>query len=341
MPDDQPDIVYAPAGDTDDEGMGETLTVGELKKRLNVQDVQKAIDAENEDEIMGIMAVLGADPKSFRREKKQAVRRIVSEIYSPPRVTAMLKRLNDHGLIPGLALDLTTMDPDDGTPWDFDLPAKREKALKLLRAQKPLFVIGSPMCTRWCSWQRLNDLKRNAAIVQHEKDLALTHLEFMAQIYWEQIQGERFFLHEHPEAAGSWEESCIQDLLEHRDVERVVADQCQYGQEVQYGEYKGQPVRKSTGFMSNAPRLLAQLQRRCGTTDGQCSRRGGGQHAVASGRVAKDAARYSDGLCRAIIKGMTDEMQWRGIWRRGEVGLHAVTDEDPVALPAPGCRCAT
>ena len=34
---------------------------------------------------------------------------------------------------------------------------------------------------------------------------------------------------------------------------------------------------------------------------------------------------------------MIDEMQWRGIWRRGEVGLHAMTDEDPIAQFPDGC----
>ena len=49
---------------------------------------------------------------------------IVSEIYSAPRVTAMCTRF---GLIPGFVLDLTTIDPSDGQPWDFDKPEKRER----------------------------------------------------------------------------------------------------------------------------------------------------------------------------------------------------------------------
>ena len=48
---------------------------------------------------------------------------------------------------------------------------------------------------------------------------------------------------------------------------------------------------------------------------------------ICTGRVAKDAAKYSDGLCNAIIKGMIDEMYSKGILRRGEQGLHAVCDE--------------
>ena len=47
----------------------------------------------------------------------------VGEIYSPERVTTVASRMR---LIPGLALDLTTVDPEDGEPWDFDKLVKRK-----------------------------------------------------------------------------------------------------------------------------------------------------------------------------------------------------------------------
>ena len=58
--------------------------------------------------------------------KLEGIASHVSEIYSPPRVTALAKGL---GLIPGMALDLTVDDPDDGKPWDFNVASKRQKAL--------------------------------------------------------------------------------------------------------------------------------------------------------------------------------------------------------------------
>ena len=141
--------------------MGETLTVAEIKRRMHQQSIRGPHPCDSqvpsrtrtphdqegrnqEDEVTAVLAILGADPRSHRREKKQAVKRLVSEIYSPPRVTAMLKRMTNHGLTPGLALDLTTHDPDDGQPWDFDVKAKREKALRLQRVQKPLFLSAHP-----------------------------------------------------------------------------------------------------------------------------------------------------------------------------------------------------
>ena len=58
-----------------------------------------------------------------------------------------------------------------------------------------------------------------------------------------------------------------------------------------------------------------------------------GQHITASGNVAKDAAQYPRELCRAIIRGMMAEMQDRGIWRPGGIGLHSVCDD---VTPASG-----
>ena len=45
----------------------------------------------------------------------------VSEVYSPPRVTGLCASL---GLLPGMALDLSSVDPDDGKTWDFNDPER-------------------------------------------------------------------------------------------------------------------------------------------------------------------------------------------------------------------------
>ena len=224
-------------------------------------------------------------------------------------------------------MDITTLDPDDQQPWDFNNAAKRAKALKMIRELKPLFVIGSPMCRYWSSWQHLNNSRRDPEAVRREHLREVVHLEFVAQIYREQVEGGRFFLHEHPDGATSWQQDCIAKILQIPEVQRVVGHQCQYGQQVQRGKHRGQPIRKATGWMSNAPRLLAALERKCHGQNGECSRARGGKHVHASGHVAADAAIYPKALCNAIIRGMMDEMQSRGIWRPGEIGMHAVSDE--------------
>ena len=115
--------------------------------------------AADDDMDMSIMLIqLGAPAKAYQRERSKAYNRIVSEIYSPPRVTRMVESMPELKLIPGMALDLTCVDPDDGTPWDFDIEAKRIKAERKVRTEKPMVLIGSVMCTAWCTWQALNNL---------------------------------------------------------------------------------------------------------------------------------------------------------------------------------------
>ena len=67
----------------------------------------------------------------------------------------------------------------------------------MVRERKPLFVIGSPPCTRWCTWQHLNDIKRDPEVVKLEQEKAEVHLKFSTQVYREQIEGGSFSLHEH------------------------------------------------------------------------------------------------------------------------------------------------
>ena len=101
---------------------------------------------ETNREIMAVLNSLGADTAKYRRERSKSIRAVVSEIYSPPRVTAATKLLPELRIIPGFALDLTTADTD-GQLWDFDSKVMRERALQKVRDEKLSLLIGSPMCT--------------------------------------------------------------------------------------------------------------------------------------------------------------------------------------------------
>jgi len=108
-----------------------------------------------------ILMAMGPSGRSHLRETRTACRRIgkamVPEMYSPPRVTEELRRSRKQKqfqhLIPGFALDLTVNDPEDGQPWDFSKSGKGDKALKMVRRDKPLLVIGSPHCAAFPTWQ--------------------------------------------------------------------------------------------------------------------------------------------------------------------------------------------
>ena len=129
--------------------------------------------------------------------------------------------------MPGLALDLTTTN-SKGEPWDFNDPARRAEAEKLLNEQKPQLLIGTPMCTAFSNIQNLNKAKRDPAIVAAEIEKARTHLRWCCHLYQLQLNRGAYFLHEHPGGATSWEESCVQDIWAHPEVERIINHQCQH-----------------------------------------------------------------------------------------------------------------
>ena len=189
-----------------------------------------AIDEESLGlDLVVFMAMQLGGRKPYSRDRRRAARHMVSEVFSPPRVTAMLSRFPNGKLAPGVAFDITCNDPLDGQPWNFDMPSKRERARKILREQRPLFLIGSPDCTAFSSWQNLSRLRRDSAITHREYVRAMVHLRFCCQLYREQLEGGRYFLHEHPECARAWGESCIKELMDLPEVDVSKLHACQYG----------------------------------------------------------------------------------------------------------------
>ena len=93
-----------------------------------------------------------------------------------------------------------------------------------------MFLVTSPECRAWCSWQNLNEQKREPGDMMRDRVRARVHLDFVAELCAEQTTNGRYFLHEHPAGASSWQEDSIKAVLAIDGVETTVCDQCQYGQ---------------------------------------------------------------------------------------------------------------
>ena len=246
---------------------GMDIDLMEMRAIMSVlqRDERQAV-ADAEREILSVFRSLGGDGPKYKRERRRALRAVVSEIYSPPRVTAAAsKLLPELRVHPGFALDLTTSD-HDGQPWDFDRPEMRERALHKVRTEKPLLLVGSPMCTAFSTWQRVNNVIRDKAVVEAEKRRAVMHLEFCLQLYREQLNNGRYVLHEHPAFASSWQEEATLELEKEVGVFTSTIDQCLYGCETPGGE----PIKKPTMFITNSAELVKQLSQRCLGKSGDC-----------------------------------------------------------------------
>ena len=156
---------------------------------LVAEDVREAIMAHDV-EICKLVRELGGAKRSYARERAGAIKAMVAEIYSSPRVANCAKLLPGYRVIPGFALDLTTVNCR-GEAWDFNDPAKREEARQLVAKEQPMLLVLSPTCTAFSRWQSLNAHKRNKDLVEREWSQAVVHLKFACELMKIQMSAGR------------------------------------------------------------------------------------------------------------------------------------------------------
>ena len=149
----------------------------------------------------------------------------VAEIYSPPRVAIRAKEM---GLRAGWGLDLTTKDKD-GKYWDFSKIEMRQRAIAKIKKDKPLLIVGSPMCTDWSPMMNFNWEKPGPAERERRLKAARRHLRFCVKIYKIQAESYRYFVHEQPARAKSWKEPEMQKMIRKEKNILTQLDQCRYG----------------------------------------------------------------------------------------------------------------
>ncbi len=115
----------------------------------------------------------------------------VSEVFGPGRFTSQASHFD---LCPGTAMDIRT-------GYDFSIGVDRDRAREQRRSEKPKLLIGSPPCA---AFSVLQNLAADTPAWRAKLRQGLSHLEFVCELYKEQIADGNFFLHEHPGRAASW-----------------------------------------------------------------------------------------------------------------------------------------
>ena len=100
-----------------------------------------------------------------------------------------------------------------------------------------------------------------------------------------------------------------------------------FGAEARSAQSIVMPVKKPTGFLTNSPCVAETLNRRCQGTGGSCSRPRGGRHEACSGRIASEAQVYPKKLCRAVLKGVSDQLRADGLLKQGCYGIQVADDD--------------
>ena len=240
----------------------------------------------------------------------------IMELFSPERVGKMGAKYN---LVQGSAFDITH-------GWDLGNPKAQREMEKIFEKEKPMLLIGSPPCTRFSILMNLlmgRDLTKERRQKFHDElEVAIEHIRFCVKLYKKQIKAGRYFLHEHPLTASSWELQEIQHLMDTLDVFTGTAHMCALGLTTESKSNPSQrvPVMKPTRFMSNSWCIIQALSRRC-----ECKEPHGD---LLDGR-AKAAAVYPDKLCHTICRALAEQLRHD---RERTVGTREMTENDIVDL---------
>ena len=97
---------------------------------------------------------------------------------------------------------------------------------------------------------RFETRKDRSCLVQSKLDEGRRRLEFCTQLYEQQMQRGKLFLHDHPNTARSRREPCIQRVCEMPFVQRITGDMCRQGM-VGQDEHGVALVKKPSGYITN------------------------------------------------------------------------------------------
>ena len=222
----------------------------------------------------------------------------VAEIFSPPRFTQHAGRL---GLKPGCAIDLST-------GWGLDRPEDVIKMDKMIEEQPPLLLTGGFDCAPFRVLRNINRSYLNTKENVEKRQKGENHLSLCIERYRRQIKKKRYFLHEHPAGADSWDEEEIQRLQQEPDVFTVAGPMCAWGMTI-HAKRKGSGlVYKDTKWVTNSPEIAEVLDQHCR------NRRGGPihRHVALIGGLAKLAEAYPDELVVSVLEGLRRQMKADG-----------------------------
>ena len=131
------------------------------------------------------------------------------------------------------------------------------------------------------------------------------------KLYNKQIDGGRYFLHEHPFTATSWKEKSVTDTMKREGViNKKRSYICKFGM-YQESENVVEFGKKPTALMTNAPEIAEELK-------GKCT--GAHTHTHLINGRAKRAEVYPDEVRYKILTGLIKHMRRDGKLQEGCIG---------------------
>ena len=150
----------------------------------------------------------------------------VAEVFSPPRFVA---RAGILGLSPGFSVDLSTKKPILGKEneyWDLNRAEDREDLNYLIEKEQPFLLTGSPRCDPFSVLQNISKHREHGPDHELRRRQGEEHLDYTDELYKKQMSDGRYFLHEHPAGADSWDRDSVVGLQKLEGVYTVSGPMC-------------------------------------------------------------------------------------------------------------------
>ena len=233
----------------------------------------------------------------------------IIEMFSPKRFNAAAEGFR---LRPGISIDLCEQKvagPHAGEFWDMSRDRDVEELQAVVNLERPFLLTGSPPCDPFSKLLNISKHKRDPAVVEAKRQIGVKHLRTSIRFYKTQYDSGRYFLHEHPDGAESWDDEEMQALQRLPGVFTVNGPMCHFDMQLDT-RYRGcHRVYKKTRFVTNS-RFLAEL------LDNWCKNEVQGKevhrHLHLIGGIAKRAAAYPPKMVAAVLKGIKLQMREDG-----------------------------
>ena len=278
-----------------------------LIKRVRTvfQSHQMRCSVQDARDIAGALNALGEHKTLWHRKVD------VGEIFTPPRFTSWCSQF---GLKPGLCVDLCTKRPD-GYHWDLSRAEDQVWLEQIISSQRPFLLTGSPPCAQFSRINQLNRGRVSKEVWEWRQAQGRRLLHVAIKSYWQQLHAGRYFLHEHPAFASSWNDPKMQQLVAQPGVFLVQGPMCRWGMRVKSKKdpFEGY-ARKETKWLTNSPFLAKILQGTCSASrDPTDPKYDWHRHLqLIGGTLCRQAQVYPAKLVKAALRGILKQMEHDG-----------------------------
>ncbi|CAL1174258.1 unnamed protein product [Cladocopium goreaui] len=230
-----------------------------------------------------------------KTEQRSMATPLVSEVYT--NTQRVMKEAARRGHRVGTPMSLET-------GWNFLNKADREEAKRVVRSEKPLFLMLAFPCGPFSPLQRLNPSPR----LRELQDQGRVLMDFALELAQIQLDGGRHYVLENPKPSGAWKGPRMLKFLASRAPAIVDFDQCRLGLRSRQGNLHRKPTRLVSSSFSVASKF----------EDQKCTRTHLHDPVIGGVAVTARAGHYPVQLAKCLVKGMEEEFN-KGSLKGSEV----------------------